>query len=700
MTPAPAREAVAEHALLGAVRRLASRTAEGAPAAELAGAVSDEIIGLLDAHSSAVFRLDGDEIVVVGGSTVPGWRMFTRGARFPIERQMVAAQILATGRPVRSASYDEDPSDAARRVTALGYDVVIGAPVHVAGRLWGIIYAGAQGPERLPPGTEDQLSIFADLCAIAVASAEDRARLESQTVEQGALMRVARAVLERAPEDDVLAAIAREAASLLGAPSAALVCLAEDGAAETVASWSSTGAPAPEADAGLVEEMARDPRVIHAGDPDDTAAAPDRLALGRPVWWAAPIQIGGRLWGALVVAADKGTPLPPDAADRVGRFSELCGVAIADVEARRELVGQLVETQRLAALVELSDDFIAIADLEGKTAYLNPGGRRLVGLESLEEARTKSILDYLTDPGRRHFLEVSGPTTRRTGSFSGETTLRHFRSGEEIPVSVSAFTIRHPFSGDPIATAVVQHDLRERKRAERELRQRAEEVEQLAAARRFLLVESLRADERMRRQIADALHDDVLQELFAARLDLDRVPADEEAAHRARAAVEAAARRLRDAVGDLHPAAAAAHDLEARLRSVLEQGGDRGGFGYRLTCDRHAACDVDELVLALVREFVHNAVKHAEPTFVVVDVRDEDDHVVLEVSDDGRGMDPDRPAAALRAGHIGLASSRERVEAMGGRLLLDSEPGRGTRINVVLPCASRPTAPAGPTSAT
>ena len=685
MTPAPAGQAVAEHALLGAVRRLAFRTAEGASADELAGAVADEIIGLLDAHSSAVFRLDGDEIVVVGGSTAPGWRMFTRGGRFPIERQMVVAKILETGKPARAARYDEDPSDAARRVTALGYDVVIGAPVHVAGELWGIIYAGAKGPERLPPGTEDQLSIFADLCAIAVASAEDRAQLESQAVEQAALMQVARAVLERAPEDDVLAAIAREAARLLGAPSAALVCVPDGGEVQTVAYWSADGAPAPGTDPALIEEVERERRVIHAGDPDDTAAEPGRLVLGRAVWWAAPIQIGGRLWGALLVAADKGTPLPPDAAARVGRFAELGSVAIADVEGRRDLVEQLVETQRLAALVELSDDFIAIADLDGMTSYLNPGGRRLVGLDTLEAARTKSITDYLTEKGRQHFRKVSGPATRQTGSFSGETTLRHFKTREEIPVSVNAFTIRHPFTGAPIATAVVQHDLRERKRAERELRRRADEVEQLAAARRFLLVESLRAEERMRRQIADALHDDVLQELYAARLDLDRVPSDEEAAHRARAAVEAAARRLRDAVGDLHPAAASTHDLEARLRSVLEQGGDRAGFGYRLTSDRHAPSDVDDLILALVREFVHNAVKHADATFVVVDVHDDAGHVVLEVADDGRGMAPDRPAEALRAGHIGLASSRERVEAIGGRLLLETEPGRGTRIHVVLP---------------
>ncbi|HEV2814120.1 MAG TPA: GAF domain-containing protein [Solirubrobacteraceae bacterium] len=693
MNPVPtAQSEVREQALLGAVRRLAGKTAKGAAAAELAASVAEEIIGLLDAHSSAVFRFDGDEIVVVGGSTAPGWRMFTRGARFPLERQMVAAQILATGQPARHAHYADDPSDAARRVTAIGYDVVIGAPVHVGGELWGIIYAGAKGTERLPEGSERELSVFADLCAIAVASAEDRARLESQTIEQQALMRVARAVLERAPEADVLAAITREAAALLDASAAALFCFTDDGGSEAVARWPSD---VPVEDAGTaVEQVARDRRHVHAGDPDETAGPREHLVLGRPVWWAAPIEIGEGLWGTLVVATETGSPLPHDAADRVARFAELCSVAIADVKGRRDLLEQLVETRRLATLVELSQDFIAIADFDGMTSYLNPGGRRLVGLESLDEARTKSILDYLTPAGQEHFLEVSGPVTRRTGSFSGETTLRHFRTGEEIPVGVNAFTITHPVSGEPIATAIVQHALRERKRAERELRERADEVEQLAAARRFLLVESLRAEERMRRKIADVLHDDVLQELYAARLDLDRVPDDAEATHRSVAAVEAASRRLREAVSDLHPAAASTHDLEARLRSVLELGGNRAGFGYRLTFGEHEPCDVDELVVALLREFVHNAVKHADATFLVVTVGDEDGRVVLEVSDDGRGMAPDRPAEALRDGHIGLASSRERVEAVGGRLSLDSAPGAGTRIRVVVPRDHASAAPA------
>ena len=70
---------------------------------------------------------------------------------------------------------------------------------------------------------------------------------------------------------------------------------------------------------------------------------------------------------------------------------------------------------------------------------------------------------------------------------------------------------------------------------------------------------------------------------------------------------------------------------------------------------------------------------------MTVTIRRERDTVVLEVSDDGVGFDPRRPAEALADGHIGLASSTERVESLGGRVEIDSEPGRGTRVTATVP---------------
>jgi two-component system, NarL family, sensor kinase len=260
-------------------------------------------------------------------------------------------------------------------------------------------------------------------------------------------------------------------------------------------------------------------------------------------------------------------------------------------------------------------------------------------------------------------------------------------TGEAIPVSINSFLVTHPISGEPLFLATVQRDLRERKEAEAQLRRRAEEVEELAGARRFLLVEALSAEERMRRQIGDALHDDVLQELYAARQDLQEVDGDSEALHRGRLAVDAASRQLREAVRDLHPSVSWTRDLRARLEAILQQGSERAGFRFSLEMNAETPGVADDLVISLVRELVQNVVKHALANQVTVRVSEESENLVLDVRDDGRGMEAERPLDALRAGHIGLASARERVEALGGAFELASETGAGTHVRIVLPQA-------------
>jgi PAS domain S-box-containing protein len=655
------------------------------PAGALADVVADEVIALLGADSSAVFSFDGDEIVMVGGRAAPGHRMFTHGARFPIEEGMVSHRIRSTGRPVYARDYSDRPGDAPRRVGALGYRTVVGAPVFLAGRLWGNVYAASQHEDRLPPGTEHTLEVFAELCAVAIASGANLAQLESQTAEQAALLSVSRSVLESPEEERVLETIAREAALLLGLESGAVVRF-DRGPSERLAEWhadaESSGRVAQDDLAALVRQRQD---VVRLGDPDSTAIDTEQRALGHALGWGAPIRIERRLWGAVLVGGAPGRPVAADAADRLGRFSELSGLAIARVEARARLVEQLVETEQFAALVELSDDFIAIADLDGRCLYVNRGGRRMLGIASLEEARSHAIPEFLTPEGVKASLEVEQPAVREHGSWQGESTLRHFETGESIPVSINSFLVTHPITGAPLVLATVQRDLRDRQRAEEELRARAEEVEKLAAARRFLLVEALGAEDRMRRQIADSLHDDVLQELYAARQDLLEAKSEEEALQRALVSVDAASRELRGAVRDLHPAVSWTRDLGARLRAILERGAERGGFEPRLEFEAQSTGEDDDLVLALVREFVQNVVKHADAAEVTVAVTERADGLTVEVHDDGRGMAPSRPLDALRAGHIGLASARERVDALGGKFEISSKPGAGTRVRAVLP---------------
>ena len=95
--------------------------------------------------------------------------------------------------------------------------------------------------------------------------------------------------------------------------------------------------------------------------------------------------------------------------------------------------------------------------------------------------------------------------------------------------------------------------------------------------------------------------------------------------------------------------------------------------------ERRMAPEVETGAYFVVSEAMVNAVKHAAPTTLSVSLRRTEDRLDLEVTDDGAG------GAATGAGLRGMA---DRVHALGGRLVVDSRAGGGTRVEAVIPCAS------------
>jgi signal transduction histidine kinase/PAS domain-containing protein len=212
-----------------------------------------------------------------------------------------------------------------------------------------------------------------------------------------------------------------------------------------------------------------------------------------------------------------------------------------------------------------------------------------------------------------------------------------------------------------------------------------EEVAEQAAARGRLVAQALDAEERTRREISEMLHDGPLQDLLALNQELLRLPDGGVHLERARAGIGRAIGALREIMVDLHPVAFEVAGLESALGAVADQQARHGAFAYELTIDPSADGVRDDLVIALARELLTNAAKHADASRVRVSVRRTADAVELEVADDGSGIAEGRLAAALREGHIGLASSIQRVEAVGGRLTLYPVPGGGTAVCVTLP---------------
>jgi signal transduction histidine kinase len=84
-------------------------------------------------------------------------------------------------------------------------------------------------------------------------------------------------------------------------------------------------------------------------------------------------------------------------------------------------------------------------------------------------------------------------------------------------------------------------------------------------------------------------------------------------------------------------------------------------------------------ILRIGQEAVANAIKHGEASQVQVELEYSPEKVVLRVTDDGQGFSPNQ---ANSAGHFGMLDMRERAEAIGSHLQIDSAPGRGTHITV------------------
>ena len=249
----------------------------------------------------------------------------------------------------------------------------------------------------------------------------------------------------------------------------------------------------------------------------------------------------------------------------------------ADVRGRS---GVEAEHVLYRAFVDAAPQFIALAGLDGRVLYVNPGGRRLAGIPDDVDVTATTIADYLTDEGLAASLEVEQPAVRRDGRYEGETTLRHWPTGEGIPVRVASFLVTDPATGAPMALATVQSDLREVVAARAAMQRQV-------ANQRGLLLHLHEAQEAERQRIAGEIHDDTVQVMAALNLRLQTLrrslepllPPDRAADL---AALEESVRegtsRLRRLLMELDPPPTTGEDVEEALRAIV-----RSTFGARTT---------------------------------------------------------------------------------------------------------------------
>lgn len=308
---------------------------------------------------------------------------------------------------------------------------------------------------------------------------------------------------------------------------------------------------------------------------------------------------------------------------------------------------------------------------------------RIVFAEELELAKG-------TSPELDAMWRESGLTDVKTSIAAA------WRAGDRRIGAVAVYDAAHGFSSHDLwvlrlvgmaAGVVWQY-----KESEDDLGRTAARLEQAMAARRQLLNNIAAGGDEARRRFASALHDDSLQLLTGAELQLERLRVDADGEPRTAQLIQLGStlRRVEDSLRklliDVSPEPLELQsDLREAISERLESLRIRAGIEPRI--DSRLPGDISQpiqaIVLKNIAEALNNVEKHARATKVTVVAESVDGGVRIEVADDGTGFVASESARI--PGHIGLVAMRERAQLAGGWCHVASEPGAGTKVEFWIP---------------
>ena len=682
---------------------------------ELFRAVTREV-GYFGADISGMARFEGNTAV-----TTATWAVDGKDPPIPDPWQMdpgdPAGAIADARRVVRWNDWTQVPGPtAAFAREELGVRSTVGAPIVVQGQSWGVLAVHSKQPTPLPaPDTESRLQQFSDLVATAIGNAEARTEVAKLANEHAALRRVVTLVARAPASEELFPTVAREVATVLDAPGVLVERFETDGAV-TVGVAYDVDLMGAETSFGVGTRMARDPgslsaqvfetrrtaRVDYSRLPGTIGDAARAAGFGSGV--AGPILVDGELWGQMCVFSRAGTVLPVGTEDRLHDFIELVATAIANYEARAglsTLADEQAALRRVAMLVAedappdelfrtvtnevgtlLAADFSGLARFEEGAVVplavwaaegqhppvpdrwpMQPGDP----VTAIAEARQAVRWD--------DWSQVSGPIAAFIREELG------VRSTVGTPIVVEgrlwgalAVHSKHPLPQDSesrierfselVATAIANTDSRA----------------ELAASRKRIVA----ASDEARRRIERDLHDGTQQRLvslgLAIRAAETNVPPEQSGL---RSELSRIASGLGNAVAELqeisrgiHPAILAQGGVAPALRTLARR--STIPVELEVTTGARLPEPIEVAAYYVASEALANTAKHAHASHIEMSLERRDTGLLLEIRDDGvGGADP--------TGGSGLLGLRDRVEALGGSIRIQSQPGNGTSITVELP---------------
>jgi signal transduction histidine kinase len=324
------------------------------------------------------------------------------------------------------------------------------------------------------------------------------------------------------------------------------------------------------------------------------------------------------------------------------------------------------------------DEFWAVVDPVPRTMLALPNERQFEFLQREIVPRRGELYAAL--------IQLSAADQQRLQEYQREFAAARRLAARRLVVMLAV--------GVLLGIVVARFSLRYAENLEQQAERHFAEVEEARRELQQLSARLLEIEEEGRRRLSRELHDEIGQTLALLQIEISHVqallPAQPEAARdrlrRARELAERTVQTTRNISLLLRPTLlddlGLAPALQFQLEDFLRRSGIACDFAEEGVSDRLPDA-VKTCVYRVVQEALHNCEKHSGASSVRVAVRQLPDCLLAEIEDNGRGF-----VAGQRRNGLGLLGLRERAAAAGGTLVIESAPGRGTRIALRIPLAA------------